>query len=129
MKILQHIFVLILPFIVISCNSQITDKPDESLTAYYKIEIPEKHTDISTDTHQIVTHDTNKSIHKLNFGVFSTESTIEIFSGDNTTAPIIKQHLKPNQKQIVDISKLSKGIYNIQFTAIAQSCLFQLEIK
>lgn len=79
MNILQHIFVLILPLIAISCNSQMTNEPDESLTAYYKIEIPEKHTDILT------------------------ESTIEIFNGNDINAPIIKQHLDPNQKQIVDI--------------------------
>lgn len=123
------IIALIFHLVTVSCNSQITDKSDEGLTAYYIVKKPEKLTDSSYNSHQTIIIDTSKKIHKLDFGIFSTESTIEILRGDTGDEPIIRQHLDPNNRQIVDITGLTKGIYRIRFTAIAQSCVFQLEIK
>lgn len=91
--------------------------------------MPDKQKKFNFAFRQVITFDTTKNIHKLDFGVFSTESTIEIFESDNTKIPLIKQHLKPEEKQIVDISKLSRGIYRINFTAIAEGCTFLIELK
>lgn len=127
MKTLNLISVLIMLLAGSFCSAQVSTTTDDSLTSYYNIEIPKKGGEYSG--HRTVFLEADKSIHKLNFGTFTTESTIEIFTDDSTNRLLIKQHLEPDQKQIVDISKLSKGIYKIHFTAIAESCVFQLEIK
>jgi len=129
MKIQLYLFVIFFALALYSCNSDLKITSNDKNTAFYQINLPDKQNDKSKDNTQIITLDVNKSIHKLDFGIFSTESTIEILKPDSSNDPIISQHLKPNEKQILDISKLNKGIYKIRFTAIAESCTFPMEIK
>jgi hypothetical protein len=88
LKTLNLISVLIFLLGVVSCSAQVSTTTDDSLTSYYNIEIPKKQTDNSE--HQTVFLDADKSIHKLNFGTFSTESTIEIFKNDSTNLSLGK---------------------------------------
>ena len=122
------LFTFVLSFFI-SCNTAKNDNSANKELAVYKVAMPDKQKKFNFAYPQVITLDATKSFHKLDFGVFSTESTIEIFESDNTKIPLIKQHLKPVEKQIVDISKLSRGIYRINFTAIAEGCAFLIELK
>jgi len=117
-----------LPLFLILCCGSPNIKTEED-TAVYTVNLPKKHEITKNDFHQVVTLDTLKTIHVLDFGVFTTVSTVALFRAEKPDSVLISQHLNEGERQLIDITPWGKGMYRVQFTAIAESCGFMLEIK
>jgi len=114
-------------FLILSCSSPNIKTQED--TAFYTVSLPKKHEITKDDFNQIVTLDTLKSIHILDFGVFSTVSTVTLSLAEKPDSVLISQHLNAGEKQLIDITPWGKGMYRVQFTAIAESCGFVLKVK
>lgn len=128
-NILTIIFVISL--ISHSCNHSNTHEQVNE-TAIYNITFPVKGIKLSDSDikARTIIIDPTKKVHTIYFGTDSiTESTIEIYSTNLKNKPVITQHFNPNEKRIIDISKLNKGAYKVKAIAIEEACTFSIEIK
>lgn len=129
MKRPQFLILLLLSLAIFSCQSGINKESGDSEPAVYNIKLPNKRDMQKEDLHQSITLNSQKTNHQLDFGVFTTVSAIAISGENKPDSLLLNQHKNPGEKQIIDITGWDKGTYRVQFTAIAESVTFWLEVK
>ncbi|OQA01272.1 MAG: hypothetical protein BWY70_00431 [Bacteroidetes bacterium ADurb.Bin408] len=126
----HHILLLIfIALQVLSCNNAPDKKAGKEEAGVYMVSLSDKKDICKEDFFKTITLDSLKKEHLLDFGEFTTESTIAFSRGNAPDSLLFSQHKKPGEKQVIDITTWGKGTYRVQFTANAESLAFWLEVK
>ena len=115
----------------VSCGNANTQKEraDRAVVQAYDMEIPSK---MGEAEKRIIRLNEKADTHLLVLGAFNTPVTIVIAEAGPGLAmgkKLLEKHFTEDQEVVININSLKKGIYIMNFTAIAESVVFDFTIE